>query len=91
MTIELEPMGERIIAKQFDDDKIGSIYVPETAKQVSLRATVVAAGPDCIWVKPGDIILFGKYAKFDVPLRGEKWRDHFIMNEPDVLCKLRYP
>lgn len=87
--MKLEPMGSRLIAKQFDDDKVGSIYVPETAQKASLRATVVATGPDCEFVTNGDIIIFGRYAKFDIPLRGEEWRDHFVMNEDDILCKIK--
>ena len=86
--ITLEPLGARLVAKQFDDDKIGSIYVPEHAKQGSLRATVIATGKDCVWVEEGDTILVGRYAKFDVPLRGEEWRDHFILNEDDTLAKI---
>ena len=86
--MKLEPLRSRLVAKQFDDDKIGSIYIPDAAKQTSLRATVIACGPDCIYVKVGDTILFGRYAKFDVPLRGDEWRDHFIMNEDDILCKI---
>ena len=84
----LEPYGQRLIAKQFDDDKIGSIWVPESAKQASLRATVIAVGPECKWVNMGDRILFGRYGKFDVPLRGDEWRDHFIMNEEDILARI---
>ena len=87
--MRLEPLFNRVIAKQFDDDKIGSIYVPEHAKQGSLRATVVAIGKDCDWVEVGDTILIGRYAKFDVPLRGEDWRNHFVMNEDDVLCIIK--
>jgi len=86
--MKLEPYGSRVLAKQFDDDKVGTIYIPESSKQGSLRATVVATGDECDWLKPGDTILVGRYAKFDVPLRGEEWRDHFIMNEADVLAKL---
>ena len=86
--MKLTPMGTRLIAKQFDDDKVGSIIVPDMAKKVSLRATVVAIGEDCDWVKAGDTILFGRYARFDIPLRGEEWKDHFIMNEEDILCKI---
>jgi len=86
--MKLEPMGKRLIAKQFEDDKIGEIYVPDTVKQVSLRATVVAVGPDVIWVEVGDKILFGRYAKFDIPLRGDAFKDHFIMNEVDLLAKI---
>ena len=86
--MKLEPMGKRLIAKQFEDDKIGELYVPDTVKKVSLRATVVAVGPDVIWVEVGDKILFGRYAKFDIPLRGDEFKDHFIMNEVDLLAKI---
>ena len=85
--MKLEPYGRRLIAKQFEDDKIGSIYIPETAKKASLRATVVWIGEDCTWVNPGDTILFGRYAKFDIPLKGDEWRDYFIMNEDDILAR----
>ena len=86
--MKLKPFGSRVIAKQFDDDMIGSIVVPDEAKRKSLRATIVAVGDDCAWVRPGDTILFGRYARFDIPLRGEEWRDHFIMNEEDILTKI---
>ena len=87
--MHLEPLRSRLVAKQFDDDRVGSIYIPESAKRVSLRATVIAIGPECVNVSVGDTILFGRYAKFDVPLRGEEWKDHFIMNEDDILCKIK--
>jgi len=83
----LEPYGSRLIAKQTDDDKVGMIYVPDHAKKGSLRATVMEIGPECDWVKPGDVIYFGTYAKFNLPLRGEEWRDFFIMNEDDILLR----
>ena len=86
--MKLEPLYSRLVAKQFDDDKIGSIIVPEMAKQASLRATVIAVGRGCDTVKAGDTILVGRYAKFDVPLRGSEWKDCFLMNEDDVLCRI---
>lgn len=86
--MKLRPMGDRLIAKQFDDDRIGSIIIPDSSKKTSLRATVISAGPQCDFVKVGDTILFGRFARFDLPLRDEKWKDCFIMNEADVLCIL---
>jgi len=85
--MKFEPYGSRLIAKQTDDDKVGAIIVPEYSKKGSLRATVKYIGPDCTWVKPGDIIYFGMYARFDLPIRGEEYRDWFIMNEDDILLK----
>ena len=86
--MKFEPYGSRLIAKQTDDDKIGEIIISEYSKKGSLRATVIYIGPDCTWVKPGDTIYFGTYAKFDLPIRGEEYRDWFIMNEDDILLKL---
>ena len=83
----LEPYGRRIIAKQTDNDKEGLIIVPDYAKKASLRATVIAIGPDCEWVEEGDVIFFGRYAKFDLPLRGAEYQDHFIMNEDDIILR----
>jgi len=86
--MELKPYGSRVLAKQFDDDMVGSLYVPDHAKKGSLRATVVGIGDECEWAVPGDKIIVGLYAKFDVPLRGEEWRDHFILNEADILARI---
>lgn len=85
----LEPLTSRLLAKQYEADKVGNIIVPDTAKQVSLKATVVSVGPECVNVEVGDRIIFGRYGKFDVPLRGRKWKNHFIMNEDDILCKIK--
>lgn len=86
--MKFEPMGTRILARQFDDDKIGEIIVPDQAKKVSLRATVIAVGPDVTWVDVGDTIIFGRYARFDLPLRDQKYKDWFVMNEEDIILRI---
>lgn len=86
--ITIQPVFTRILARQYEDDKVGSIYVPEQVKQASLRATVIAVGEDVTRVAPRDKILVGRYAKFQVPLRGEEFTDMFIMNEADILATL---
>ena len=50
---------------------------------------MIAIGPDCTSIKVGDTILFGRYGKFDIPLRGEEFKDHFIINEPDIIAKIK--
>ena len=86
--MKFEPYGSRLIAKQTDDEKIGSIILSEHTKKGSLRATVKYIGEDVTFVKPGDTIFFGRYAKFDMPMREEEYRNWFIMNEDDILLKL---
>ena len=84
----IKPVFTRILAKQYDDDKVGQIYIPEKAKEASLRATVLEIGEDVTRVAPGDRIIVGKYAKFQVPLRDAEFNDTFIMNEADILAVL---
>lgn len=86
--MNLKPARQRLIAKQAKSEKAGLIVLPPSSQRAELIADVVAVGQDVIDYAPGDRILFGKYAKFDVPIRGEEWRDYFIMNEDDVLCKI---
>ena len=86
--MKLEPYGSRIIVKQFEDEMQGRIIIPDEAKKASLRAIVVENGEDCEWVKKGDTIIVGRYAKFALPLRGQEYLDMFVMNEDDILARI---
>lgn len=82
-------------------DKIGSIYVPETAKEkekfAKAEGTLIAIGENA-WEeaasrsakftrpKPGDRILIGKYS--GVLIEGKDGKDYRIMNDEDVLALL---
>jgi chaperonin GroES len=70
---------------------VGSIIIPDTAKQKPQQAKVLAIGPgrvtdDCklqpIEVKVGDTVVFGKYAGTEVKIEGD---DLLIIREDDVL------
>lgn len=81
--LDIEPLFSRIIAKRVEVEKVGSIYVPETA--TSMKATegdVVAVGDEVTTVKLGDKIFFGKYSGAEIERSGVKY---VIMNEEDVL------
>lgn len=90
--MNLKPYGARVLIRRKADEKLGEIYVPESAQGVSLRGEVVAVGEDCVWLELGDDIFFGRYAPFILPTnyysdlkdRGEI----LIMNEEDCLCKI---
>ena len=90
------PLHDRLIVHRLDEGEqtVGSIIVPDSAKEKPQRGTVIAVGqgkvkedgsrqpPD---VKNGDTILFGKYAGQDIKIDGE---DFLIMREDDVLAIL---
>jgi chaperonin GroES len=94
---KIQPLQDRILVKRLDADeeKVGGIIIPDTAKEKPQEGEVVAVGPgkvtddgkrQAVEVKEGDKILFAKYAGTEVKLDGE---EYLIMREDDVLAVLR--
>ena len=90
----LKPLGDRIIAKALvaQDKTAGGIILPDTAKEKPQEAEVVAVGPGAqldtgkrspMDVKPGDKIIYGKYAGTDMKIDGEEL---VILRQDDVLA-----
>jgi len=87
-----KPLHDRIVIKQAEgDEKVGSIIIPDEAREKPLEGTVVAVGPgrvldtgECIVpsVKAGDTVLFAKFTGSEIQIEGET---HLIVHEPDIL------
>ena len=91
---KIKPLADRILVKRLDeeeDQKVGGIIIPDTAKEKPQEAEVVAVGPGkiddgkrvALEVKKGDKILIGKYSGTEVKIEGEEF---LIMREEDVLA-----
>lgn len=82
------PILDRVLIKQAEADErsAGGIILPESAQEKPQRGIVVATGPgkglDPMAVKPGDIVLYGKYAGTEVTLKGN---EYLLMNQADLL------
>ena len=92
--MDLRPLHDRLIVQRLDDDSqhVGTIVIPDSAREKPQRGTVLAAGLGKsneegtrlpMDVKAGDIILFGKYSGQEVRVDGV---DYLIMKEDDVLA-----
>ena len=92
-TTKLRPLHDRVLVKRLEeqDERHGSILIPDTAKEKPQEGRVIAVGTGRVTdegtllplaVKPGDRILFGKYSGSEVRLDGE---EYLIMKEEDVL------
>jgi len=85
----ITPLHDRVIVKAApaETKTAGGIIIPDTAKEKPQRGTVIAAGPgkkdEPMSVKPGDVVLYGKYAGTEITLEGE---DLLIMRESDILA-----
>jgi|TARA_B110000116_G_scaffold251981_1_gene247523 chaperonin GroES len=94
MAIKVRPLHDRIIVLRLDEDdeqQVGSIIIPDTAKEKPQQGKVVAVGKGKVKedgglapmdVKEGDTILFGKYSGQEIKLDGEEF---LIMREDEVL------
>jgi chaperonin GroES len=89
----LKPLHDRILVrrKEEEEQRQGSIIIPDTAKEKPQEATVLAVGSGRISddgkvqpldVKEGDTVVFGKYAGTEVKIDGEEL---LIIREDDVL------
>ena len=89
----IKPLGDRVLIKPQDasEEKVGSLYVPDTAKEKPQEGTVEAVGagktedgkliaPE---VKVGDRVLYGKYAGTEIKQDG---KEYLIVRESDILA-----
>lgn len=92
--MNIKPLADRVVVKPLEDEeaKVGSIYIPETAKEKPQEGKVIAVGPGKtsdtgnavpMTVKVGDKVLYGKYSGTEVTYDGE---DVIIMRESDILA-----
>ena len=90
--MKIKPLHDRVMIRRIEeDDKIGSIIIPDTAKEKPQRGEVLAVGAGArdesgkvhpLDVKVGDTVLFGKWAGTEVKLDGEEL---MIMKESDII------
>jgi len=91
--MNVRPLRDRILVKRLEEEeqKVGGIIIPDTAKEKPQQGKVVAAGKGRVSdkgetfpldVKVGDTVLFGKYAGTEIKLDGEEF---LIVREEEVL------
>ena len=91
--MNVRPLRDRILVKRLEEQeqRIGGIIIPDTAKEKPQTAKVVAVGKGRVNdegkvfpldVKVGDYVLIGKYAGTDIKLDGE---EYLIVREDEVL------
>ena len=85
--MKIRPLQDRIIMKRIPEEEKtkGGIIIPDTAKEKPLEGLVVAVGNGKVRplaIKPGDRVLFIKYAGNEVKIDGE---EHLMLREDDIL------
>jgi chaperonin GroES len=89
----VRPLHDRVLVKRIEEQeqKVGGIIVPDTAKEKPLQAEVIAVGSGRILengqrvplaLKAGDKVLIGKWSGTEVKIDGDEL---LILKEDEVL------
>ena len=90
----IKPIGDKILVElpKEEEIKVGSLYVPDTAKEKPQQARVVAVGEGRrndsnqlvpMSVKVGDVVVYRKYGGMEINHEG---KDYLILSEGDILA-----
>jgi chaperonin GroES len=91
--MDMRPLHDRVLVRRLEESetRVGSIVIPDSAKEKPQQAEVVAVGNGkllengervAVEVKPGDRILFGKYSGSDIKIEGS---EYLILREDEIL------
>ena len=89
----IKPLGDRVLVRPLNEaeEKVGSIFIPDTAKEKPQEGKVEAVGPGVykdgnlvpLEVKVGDKVLYGKYSGTEIKKDGQ---EYLIVRESDILA-----
>jgi len=91
--MNVRPLRDRVLVKRIEaqEQRIGEIIVPDTAKEKPQQAEVIAVGNGRmnddgkaipLNVKVGEHVLIGKYSGTEIKLDGE---EYLIIREDEIL------
>ncbi len=91
--MNIKPLGDRVVIKNVEAEETtrSGIVLPGSAKEKPQMAEVLAVGPGgmvdgkevTMQVKPGDKVIYSKYAGTEVKLDGEEL---IIVRQSDILA-----
>ena len=83
MSTPITPMWNNILCEREEEERyVGTLIIPDTAKERPMGARVLAVGPDVLAVKVGQFVLVGRYAGAEVKVRHA---DYVVLRETEVL------
>lgn len=96
--MQAEPLGDRVLIRPAKPDEFtkGGILLPDTAKEKRCEGIVLEVGPGRVapdtgrridpQVKPGDYVIYEKYAGTEIKVQGE---DCIVLKESGLLLRMK--
>lgn len=90
----IKPLSDRVLIEPASEreEKIGNIYIPDTAKEKPFEGIITEVGPGKVTddgktvplqVKKGQRVLYGKYSGTEIKENG---KEYLIVRESDILA-----
>lgn len=86
--MNIKPMDDRVLIEQVEEEeqKVGTIIIPDTAKEKPRMGKVVAVGTDedlQDHIKVGDTIIYSKYSGDEIKFDD---KEYLIVQRGDILA-----
>ncbi len=86
--MKVQPLDDRVLVEQVEEEveKVGSIIIPDTAKEKPRMAKVIAVGTDedlQEHIKEGDTIIYSKYSGDEIKIDD---KEYLIVQRGDILA-----
>lgn len=91
--MNIKPLGDMVLLESLQKEEVskGGIIIPDSAKEKPMMANVVAVGPGgkvdgkeiTMMVKPGDHVIYRRYAGTDLKLDGE---EYILTRQSDIMA-----
>ena len=87
MSTPIKPLADRVVAvrEKAQTKTASGLYLPDTAKEKPVVASVVAIGPDVKTIKVGDKILYKEYSTTQIKIDET---EYLIVKIEDVLATI---
>lgn len=84
MTAPVQPLFRNVLVVREEpkESKVGSIYIPEAAKEKPLQGRVVAVGDKCRKLQVDDRVIVGRFAGSEFEFEHQKY---LVLREEEVL------
>lgn len=87
--MNIKPLDDRVLVEQMaEEEKVGSIIIPESAKEKPRMAKVVAVGTDedlQELIKVGDTVIYSKYSGDELKMDD---KEYIIVQRGDILATI---
>jgi chaperonin GroES len=87
--MKVKPLDDRVLVQPSEEEeRVGSIIIPDTAKEKPMMGKVIAVGTDeelQKLIKEGDTVIYGKFAGEEFNIEGMKL---IVLSRENLMAKV---